>query len=296
MCAKPFRQGVAEFGCGQCLPCRINRRRTWAARLMLEATQHEHSLFVTLTYASEWLPAGGTLVPRDVQLYLKRLREEVAPVRIRFYAVGEYGKRLSRPHYHLMLYGLPLGAFADHVVPAEVARVQKACVCVVCRCWKRGYVDIGRVEPDSCAYVTQYVVKKWTKFEDSRLGGRHPEFCRMSLRPGIGAGAMAVVGEALQTYHGSKVLARDGDVPNALAQGQKSMPLGRYLRRKLREYVGIDKKFYVRGSAPLDVGLLQRQFELRQPGGPALREGKRLQSLRKAEALRRIHDSKESKL
>lgn len=60
----------------------------------------------------------------------------------------------------------------------------------------------------------------------------------MSRRPGIGAGAVPVVAEALNDTHGARSIAVAGDVPQALSHGRVSLPLGRYLRRKLREEMG----------------------------------------------------------
>lgn len=59
-------------------------------------------------------------------------------------------------------------------------------------------VHCGTLTPESATYVAGYVTKKLTKPGDPKLGGRHPEFARMSLRPGIGAGAMYDIGKAIQ--------------------------------------------------------------------------------------------------
>lgn len=87
----------------------------------------------------------------------------------------------------------------------------------------------------SAQYIAGYCTKKMTHRSDIRLGGRHPEFTRMSLRPGIGASAMWNVASTVLQYR-----EKDIDVPLALMYGKKEFPLGRYLRRKLREYVGRD--------------------------------------------------------
>lgn len=46
--------------------------------------------------------------------------------------------------------------------------------------------------------------------------------------------------ELLSTEHGSKIVANAGDVPMSLQHGNKSLPLGRYLRKKLRENLGYE--------------------------------------------------------
>lgn len=76
-----------------------------------------------------------------------------------------------------------------------------------------------------------------TSADDVRLGGRHPEFARMSNRPGIGADMMHEVASTLLTFNLDET---QPDVPSALRHGRRMMALGRYLHRKLRTYVGKD--------------------------------------------------------
>lgn len=40
---------------------------------------------------------------------------------------------------------------------------------------------------------------------------------------------------------GAQLLAQAGDVPRALMHGRRTLPLGRYLRRKLREELGFSE-------------------------------------------------------
>lgn len=219
LCKKPFHMKGANFGCGQCMPCRFNRRRIWTHRIALEAAVHAASTFLTLTYDKAHLPLGGTLVPRDMQLFLKRLRKR-AGVPIRFFGVGEYGDQSFRPHYHLAVFGLDPGS-----------RFFK-------ECWDYGFVYPGSLTLDSAQYVAGYVTKKMTGKDDARLGGRYPEFARMSLRPGIGAPAVSDVVQALQTDMGQRAIVARGDVPSVLRQGGRSLPLGRYMRGRIREAIG----------------------------------------------------------
>lgn len=74
---------------------------------------------------------------------------------------------------------------------------------------------------------------------DDRLQGRYPEFARMSLKPGIGFG---ILGPLAMTLHQNGLNDLLPDVPSTLRHGKKEMPLGRYLRRKLRVELGRDEK------------------------------------------------------
>lgn len=231
-CRSPFVRGMQVFPCGQCIPCRINRRRMWTHRIMLEALKHEHSSFVTLTY--EVPPEGDTLVPKDLQDWLKRLRKEIEPQRIRYYAVGEYGDNTQRPHYHIALFGYEPCRLGQ----STYTRFRKNC-CPQCDrirdTWGNGLVYVGSLEVSSAQYIAGYVTKKMTSKSDPRLNGRYPEFARMSLKPGIGADAVWDIVSTLRQFDLDRTQV---DVPSTLRHGKKLLPLGRYLRRKIRIALG----------------------------------------------------------
>lgn len=210
------------FGCGQCLPCRISRRRLWTHRLILETFAHKASSFVTLTYDKEHLPAGNTLVPRDVELWLMRVRKKIYPRKIRYYLVGEYGDETQRPHYHVALFGLGID---DRDLIHDT--------------WGKGHILVGDLNKDSAQYIVGYVTKGMTKWKDSRLNGRYPEFARMSRKPGIGAHAVAVIVSSLSKVLGTSLTVKD--IPFVLSHGNRKMPLGRYLRRLIREQLKISE-------------------------------------------------------
>lgn len=112
---------------------------------------------------------------------------------------------------------------------------------------------LGTLEERSAQYIAGYVVKKMTRPDDPRLLGRLPEFARMSLKPGIGAGAIPDVASALMQY---KLEASGRDVPNSLRHGSRLLPLGRYLMKRLRLECGLDEKAPEHVIEALRAGLL----------------------------------------
>lgn len=217
---------------------------------MLESLTHSTNCFLTLTYSNESLPFTGdtgkevaTLRPKDLQLWLKRFREAISPLKMRFYAVGEYGDRSFRPHYHVCLFG---------VVGCARGRTKRAVgtnlpdwenCCPQCKLvgetWGHGLIEIGELNPHSAAYLAEYTVKKMTRSDDARLGGRHPEFARMSLRPGIGADSCWQLASDMMRFNLDELLS---DVPHQLQHGKMKFPLGRYLRMRVRRYLGKEEK------------------------------------------------------
>lgn len=191
----------------------------------MEAQKHAVSSFVTLTYDDDNLPKDESVDADTVQDWLKRLRSAIAPRRIRYYLVGEYGPQTCRPHYHAVVFGLN---------PTEDSGI-------VASTWGLGFTTTAELTRERAAYVAGYVTEKIKHKKDVRLADRRPEFQRMSLRPhGIGAGAMEDVAAAIKGYGSAEVLQTyHEDVPFALKIGGSNATLGRYLRRKLREQLGM---------------------------------------------------------
>ena len=85
----------------------------------------------------------------DLQNFLKRLRSHVkyglsSSGKIRYYAVGEYGPKHLRPHFHLLLF------FNDESIRENIYRY-------INKSWKFGFTDCQAVESDASSYVTSYV-------------------------------------------------------------------------------------------------------------------------------------------
>lgn len=254
LCRDPHIRGRMAFSCGRCVPCRMAKRKTWQNRIMLESYQHPHNSFCTLTYRNEDLPLCGsgrtTLHPPDLRNFLARLRSRVFELngpRLRFYAIGEYGDQTERPHYHVALFNFQSCLNGRTKRDTTSNRSVWADCCSRCKlvgeAWKHGDIECGTLAAASARYISGYLEKKMTRFDDLRLDGRHPEFARMSLKPGVGFGAMKKIAEQLIRYDLDET---ELDVPTQLRTSGRLLPLGRYLRRSLRQFIGKE------ANAPLE--------------------------------------------
>lgn len=200
---------------------------------MLESQCHEHSFFSTFTY--EEVPNGGTLVKSHICSTFHRLRKLASgrSKAVRFFAVGEYGDQLARPHYHAAIFGLS----------AQESDL-------ITRAWhglrdteygaRPGFCSHGSLTPDSASYIAGYVTKKLTNPNDpvvvARLAGKAPEFAVMSRRPGIGMLQLEAFIEALNTSTGARYFHRFKDVPVAFRISGAMLPIGRVMRDHLRMF------------------------------------------------------------
>lgn len=180
--------------CGQCVGCRLERSRVWAMRCVHEASLYDENCFVTLTYDDDHLPTDLSLRYRDFQCWLKRLRKCYPNKRIRFYMCGEYGENFDRPHFHACLFGFD---FPDKTPVRFLCKSKLYRSATLERLWPFGFSSIGAMTFESAAYTARYIMKKitgdladehYTSIDDDGVvTKRVPEFCHMSLKPGIGA-------------------------------------------------------------------------------------------------------------
>nr|UQB76405.1 replication associated protein [Flumine microvirus 14] len=197
--------GCGEFvrlPCGKCIACRLEYSRQWAIRGVHEASFHSANCFLTLTFddakvdAFDFEPSFDsydcygvddrtyTLVRRDFQLFMKRLRKRFGSG-IRYMHCGEYGEELGRPHHHVILFGFD---FSDKVPFEEASSsfMLKRSPALE-ELWPFGFSSVGEANFETIAYVARYVTKKVNgSTADDHYLGRLPEFMSMSRRPGIG--------------------------------------------------------------------------------------------------------------
>lgn len=184
--------------CGKCLKCKKSKAAEWSNRLVCESKYHEQSCFLTLTYDQESVPRSYdshnklhySLKKIDLQLFIKRYRRYLEYNKlgdIRYYAVGEYGSKTYRPHYHAIIFG----HFPDD---AEIVKYNKKGQHLyhsklLSKLWSHGEVIIGRTSPQTMFYTASYVTGKQLGFHayawyDAMCIER--PFSVMSRRPGIG--------------------------------------------------------------------------------------------------------------
>jgi hypothetical protein len=220
-CLNPYSpMGKALYTCGTCDFCRAARRRVWTNRIILESLKHDRNTFLTLTYDEEHYPSDGSLNPLHLRYFWDSLRKKVGYGSFRYFAVGEYGEETFRPHYHAAVFGLG-----------------PECSDVFLEAWSKGHIMAADLTYQSAFYIAGYVTKKMNSKEDPRLEGRYPEFQRQSNRPGIAATAAEDIAAGL--YGPDGLVFMGHDVPVSIKHGGNSWPLGRYIRRKVREAMGL---------------------------------------------------------
>ena len=215
-----YPDSVQVIRCQQCASCRLKSSFDWAIRCSLEAEEHEHNYFVTLTYDDFHLPRGefvdfkgdvydSNLRLKDCQLFLKNLREWERTVNsntgVKVFYCGEYGDLNGRPHYHLCLFGV--SNIPDLVFQRRSGEFNYYKSVLYESFWSdkslglgipRGFVDITDLSFDTVAYTARYVMKKqkglikkdFLEFYNTLsdpLPLRTQPFICMSRRPGLAA-------------------------------------------------------------------------------------------------------------
>jgi len=231
--------------CGQCYSCISRRRNIWTFRLVNELKDSESGYFVTLTYDDEHVPKTKkwdrfnlmTLDKTDVQKFTKRLRGKIMEnedpdgrwvkkaeisgnysPKYRYFACGEYGNELQRPHYHILMYNLP----HDYVEydPLHGKKYSD----YLEEIWGKGRVDIGKIELASCHYVAKYSLKELLEDGKDPSDPREEQFAIMSRNPGIG---INYANEHIKNYFNRTKHSY------ATIENNQRQALGRYYKEKI---------------------------------------------------------------
>lgn len=141
--------------CGKCIDCRKDFQKEWIFRLGQEVKQCKLPCFITLTYNDENLPIGdvdgvpqSVLVKSDLQKFFKRLRKNGAEYmqNMRYFAVGEYGAKHNRCHFHAVIMAPNLRYVSD---------LQK----LVLKSWTLGFSSVKLCTQKQIHYVCKYMNK-----------------------------------------------------------------------------------------------------------------------------------------
>lgn len=207
--------------CGKCMNCLSKLRSQWSFRLKHELRHSQTAFFVTLTYSDDNLPINSLgyseLSKRHVQLFLKRLRREIEKVsqnapkgpKFKYYIVGEYGTETIRPHYHGILFNLPL---------CNPSRLLEASQLLIRDSWTYGNIQLGTVTDASINYTTKYCITHHETIEN-----RCKPFSLISTKPAIGIDYIAE-----QTLYHLQTKKFHGTI-----EGGKKVSLPRYYRDKI---------------------------------------------------------------
>lgn len=207
--------------------------RMWLGRLLLEQRYYE-SVFVTFTYDDASVPIDDkgqmVLERKDLVDMLKRARKR-AHSGFRYFAVGEYGSKYGRPHFHLLCFA-PRGA----VWPYLDAFWQAV--------WtidgrQLGHTSLSLAEISRVRYCLGYTAEKLVR-EVPQPDGRPPEFSSKSLRPPLGYRGMQEILGTITSRHGFHKLALDQDVPTEYRYNASRYPIGSYWRSWLRKQLGVE--------------------------------------------------------
>lgn len=164
-----------ELPCRKCIGC-MNRYKTdWTTRILHEAQPHIINLFMTPTYAQEYLPEFGFINYKDIQAFHKRLRDRIYKwarrngmsakqaseyAKFRFVFANEYGTRFNRPHGHGIYFGINIPDLKKY---GEKGGIQQYRSTMIEESWGKGMIQIGAFTPGAAGYVSKYLIKEQGK-------------------------------------------------------------------------------------------------------------------------------------
>lgn len=255
--------GRASFlvPCGKCFAC-LSRKKSQAVFRMdcerrfghlekcedgsVKVRRYKHCFFVSLSYATEFLPYSWEFVdrrtgeyfkpleseepilcPHHVTDFMKRFRRYYGKDSVKVFMCGEYGDQFDRPHYHFIWY-----TDMDWNSTREAIRHAWSCECPKNRVGEPGTFEVvgkyktyrlsfGRIDVKSVnirrmRYVAKYVVK------DNNSNSLVPKFARVSH----GLGSAFLESEQACMVRKSKSL-------YAFTVDGKKCSLGRYYLHRL---------------------------------------------------------------
>lgn len=256
-CFKPFTKENIPLPCGKCENCRKRRASGWSFRLLQEAKRAESAYFITLTYENPPISKNGfmTLCKNDVVKFIRKLRKlhytldyteiytkgryareykRIYKPGIKYYAVGEYGTKTKRPHYHIIIYNAEIDKIIEAVYKRAILEGLikfngKDLLHLIP--WSdngksKGTCTIGILEPASCAYTLKYISKE-SKIPMHKNDDRQKEFSLMSKKLGDN-----YLNERNKKLHNDDILRQ-----YIILEGGQKIALPRYYKDRLYDHL-----------------------------------------------------------
>lgn len=161
MCVSPcYLSDMTEVACRYCWQCKQNRINDLVGRCIAEQKYSRKTYAVTLTYSKKAGVNAVTLVYRDVQVFLRRLKRRYG--KLRYICAGEYGSDKGRAHWHIALFfkerypepeNMPQLRFGEKLPPNEHR--------VDWEPWEHGfsYFQEPQFSGDNFKYLMKYAIK-----------------------------------------------------------------------------------------------------------------------------------------
>ncbi|UPW40927.1 replication initiator protein [Sigmofec virus UA08Rod_6110] len=196
--------------CGKCEGCLLDKSFAWSVRCTLESQFHRENYFLTLTYDKKHLPSDGLLNRVHVQQFLKRLRKRFSDYKLRVFYCGEYGEARHRPHYHLIVFGLPLSELNYRLYKLSCSKKGNINYYnpIITDIWGKGICTIGSFSSASASYVAQYTMKK--NKENLKIASHNHRSRRFSVgRPFIGMSNRPAIGQQFFDKYYKQIFQRE---------------------------------------------------------------------------------------
>lgn len=213
---KDYRSDVVP--CGKCPACLRRRQAGWIFRLEQEQLVSTSAAFLTLTYNNENLPYSASGLPnlnkKHHTGFIKRLRKQIHThftdentQAIKYYSCGEYGTNTNRPHYHSIIFNLPMDIIENPTLLDTT--------------WQMGNTMLAVCNTNTITYTTKYI-NKTLYHKKEPTDDRENEFQLQSK----GLGKSYLTDKTIKYYKNQKI-------PYLVKEDGKKGTMPRYYRDKL---------------------------------------------------------------
>lgn len=162
--AKYGSDNVFVLPCGTCESCRRNKAEDWAVRCELEAKEHKHNYFLTLTFNDSYYKYASQA---DLRAFLDHLEGFAHERKFKYFAAQEFGETTHRLHFHLVL-------FCDFDLkihdPVKIGDFYQYKSDLISSIWKCGFYTLSPFETTCARYVAKYTAKDSKLFMSRNLG------------------------------------------------------------------------------------------------------------------------------